>query len=72
MVLAKPLLNVHFLLIHHLGGASFLVEELVDKEHLVFLLLTHLALPVHLLDPLASVVDFLLDGHAFVEGGLTL
>ena len=72
MVLAQPLLNVLFLLIHHLGSSRFLVDELVYEEHLVFLLLTHLALQVHLLDPLSPVVDFLLDDHAFVEGGLTL
>ena len=35
-------------------------------------MLTHLALQIHLLDPLTSIVDFLLDGHAFVKGGLTL
>ena len=68
----KSLLNLLFLMILKHLGTTFLIVDLFDEEYLVFLLLTHLALQIHLLDPLTSIVDFLLDGHAFVEGGLTL
>ena len=69
---ALPLLNVLFHLILNKLRTIYLIVELVDEQYLVFLLLAHLALQVHLLDPLSSIVDFLLDSHALVEGGLTL
>lgn len=66
------LLHVLFLLIlKHLNTIDLSVE-VVGQQYLVFLLLANLALQVHLLDPLSSIVNFLLDSHAFVKGGLTL
>lgn len=66
------LLNFIILLILKVLRTTFLINELVDNECLVFLLLASLALQVHLLNPLSSIIDFLLNGHAFVEGSLAL
>lgn len=46
--------------------------EFVDEEHFVVLVFALIPLQVHLLDPHATIVHFLLSSHALVEGRLAI